>query len=180
VRGDATILAFMPPNALPEITEVKETLAGTRKTFHCHVIDRQPGALVVLFVSKAPVRVHDVDLPAGTVTFGYFWVDRGFNVYHWMSPEGATLAFYVNLAEGTRIEDTLHWRDLTVDILVPSLGEAVVLDEDEIPLALDSATRARIERTRDLVLARAPALRLELEARSDLLWPRVFDRDRRR
>src|SRR5262249_52813803 len=49
---DASILAFMPFDALPEITEVKETLAGTRKTFHCHVIDRQPGALVVLFVSK--------------------------------------------------------------------------------------------------------------------------------
>jgi predicted RNA-binding protein associated with RNAse of E/G family len=170
----------MSLNALPEITEVKETLAGTSKTFHCHVIDRQPGALVVLFVSKAPVRVHDIELPAGTVTFGYFWMDRGFNVYHWMSPAGATLAFYVNLAEGTRIEETLHWRDLTVDILIPRSGEAVVLDEDEIPLALDSATRARIDRTRDDVLARAPALRVELEAHSDRLWPRVFEQGRER
>ncbi|HXU81293.1 MAG TPA: DUF402 domain-containing protein [Polyangia bacterium] len=170
----------MSLNALPEITEIKETLAGTRKTFHCHVVDRQPGALVVLFVSKAAVRVHDVDLPAGTVTFGYFWIDRGFNVYHWMSPTGTTLAFYVNLAEGTRIEDTLHWRDLTVDILIPTLGPAVVLDEDEIPLALDAATRARIERTRDDVLARAAALRLELEAHSDRLWPRVFEQGRLR
>jgi predicted RNA-binding protein associated with RNAse of E/G family len=170
----------MPLNALPEITEVKETLAGTRKTFQCHVIDRQPGSLVVLFVSKAPVRVHDVDLPAGTVTFGYFWTDRGFNVYHWMSPAGLTFAFYVNLAEGTRIEDTLHWRDLTVDILITPAGQAVVLDEDEIPLALDSATRARIERTRDDVLARASALRMELEAHTDRLWTRVFEQGRRR
>jgi predicted RNA-binding protein associated with RNAse of E/G family len=117
---------------------------------------------------------------AGTVTFGYFWTDRGFNVYHWMSPAGLTFAFYVNLAEGTRIEDTLHWRDLTVDILITSGGQALVLDEDEIPLALDSATRARIERTRDDVLARASALRMELEAHTDRLWPRVFEQGRRR
>lgn len=170
----------MPPNALPEITEIKETLAGTRKTFHCHVIDRQPGALVVLFVSKAPVRVHDIDLPAGTVTFGYFWVERNFNVYHWMSPAGTTLAFYVNLSDGTRIEDTLHWRDLTVDILIPPVAEAVVLDEDEIPLALDSTTRARIDRAKQDVLTRAGALRVELEAHSDALWPVVFNAERRR
>jgi len=170
----------MSLNALPEITEIKETLAGTRKTFHCHVVDRQPGSLVVLFVSKAPVRVHDIDLPAGTVTFGYFWVERNFNVYHWMSPSGATLAFYVNLCDGTRIEDILHWRDLTVDILIPPSGEAVVLDEDEIPLALDSTTRARIDRAKQDVLTRAGALRVELEAHSDALWPAVFNTERRR
>jgi predicted RNA-binding protein associated with RNAse of E/G family len=170
----------MSLNALPEIIEVKETLAGTRKTFHCHVIDRHPGSMVVLFVSKAPVRVHDVDLPAGTVTFGYFWVERGYNVYHWMSPAGPTLAFYVNLAEGTRLEDTLFWRDLAVDILISPAGEPTVLDEDEIPVAVDRDTRARIERGKQEVLARAAALRLELEAHSDRLWPLVFEAGRRR
>jgi predicted RNA-binding protein associated with RNAse of E/G family len=170
----------MSPNALPEIIEVKETLAGTRKTFPCHVIDRHPGSMVVLFVSKAAVRVHDIDLPAGTVTFGYFWADRGYNVYHWMSPAGATLAFYVNLSEGTRLEDTLYWRDLAVDILIPPGGEATVLDEDEIPIAADRETRARIERGKQDVLARAAALRLELEAHTDRLWPRVFEPERRR
>jgi predicted RNA-binding protein associated with RNAse of E/G family len=171
----------MSPKALPEITEVKETLAGTRKTFHCHVIDRDSRSIAVLFVSRAPVRVHDVDLPAGTVTFGYFWAERSFNVYHWMAPGGATLAFYVNLADGTTIaEDTLFWRDLTVDILIAPDGTAVVLDEDEVPLALEAATRARIDQTTRDVLARAADLRIELEARSDALWPGVFGEERRR
>jgi predicted RNA-binding protein associated with RNAse of E/G family len=171
----------MTQRPLPEITEVKETLAGTRKTFHCHVIDRDQRSIVVLFVSKAPVRVHDVELPAGTVTFGYFWVDRSFNVYHWMAPGGSTLAFYLNLADGTELaEQTLSWRDLTVDILVSPTGQAVVLDEDEVPLALEAATRARIDQTKRDVLARAADLRIELEARSDALWPRVFGEERRR
>jgi predicted RNA-binding protein associated with RNAse of E/G family len=170
----------MSQKTLPEITEIKQTLAGTRKTFSCHVIDRSAGALVALFVSRAPVRVHDVELPAGTVTFGYFWADRSYNVYHWMSPAGATLAFYVNLADGTVIdEETLFWRDLVIDILVPPGGPAVVLDEDEVPPALDAATRARIDQARKHVLAHAEVLRIELEARTDSLWPRVFGEERR-
>jgi predicted RNA-binding protein associated with RNAse of E/G family len=171
----------MSQDALPEITEVKETLAGTRKTFQCHVVERAPGAVMVLFVSKAPVRVHDVELPAGTVTFGSFWTGRHYNVYHWMTPAGATLAFYVNLADGTSIDgDQLFWRDLTVDILIPAAGEAVVLDEDEIPHATDAPTRARIEQAKQEVLARAGTLRIELEASADRLWPRVFGRERQR
>jgi hypothetical protein len=178
---DATILPFMSLNALPEITEVKETLAGTRKTFHCQLVDRQPGSAVVLFVSKAAVRVHEIDLPAGTVTFGYFWAERSYNVYHWMSPAGRTLAFYVNLSDATVLEGpTLFWRDLTVDILIPAQGEAVVLDEDEVPPTLAASLRARIERGKGEVLAQAALLRLELEAASDRLWPHVFGRDRQR
>jgi predicted RNA-binding protein associated with RNAse of E/G family len=170
-----------PPDALPEITEVKETLAGTRKTFLCHVIERREGALVVLFVSKAAVRVHDLELPAGTVTFGHFWEGRAFNVYHWMTPSGPTLAFYVNLAESTAIDPRrLFWRDLTIDILIPPLGEPVVLDEDELPAGLDEAARARIEGAKREVLARAADLRIELEAAADRLWPRVFGEERRR
>jgi hypothetical protein len=178
---DATIVNWMPPNALPEITEIKETLAGTRKTFACHVIERSPRAMVVLFVSRAPVRVHDVDLPAGTVTFGSFWSDRPFNAYHWMTPAGASLAFYVNLADRTEIAaTTLSWRDLTVDILIPRDGEAVVLDEDEIPLALDAATRTRIEEAKHQVGGEAGDQRIERAAQADRLWPRVFGEERRR
>jgi predicted RNA-binding protein associated with RNAse of E/G family len=171
----------MSLNALPAITEVKVTLAGARKTFSCQVVDRSATALVVLFVSKAPVKVHDLELPAGTVTFGYFWVDRSFNVYHWMSPAGATLAFYVNLAEGTTLAgETLFWRDLTLDVLIRPGAAALVLDEDELPPDLDADTWARIDRARAEVLSRAQTLPGELEAASDAYWPRVFGLERRR
>jgi predicted RNA-binding protein associated with RNAse of E/G family len=67
-----------------------------------------------------------------------------------------------------------------VDILISPTGEATVLDEDEIPIAVDRDTRARIERGKQEVLALAAALRLELEAHSDRLWPQVFEAGRRR
>jgi predicted RNA-binding protein associated with RNAse of E/G family len=165
---------------LPEITEVKETLAGARHTFRCGVIARRPGEVVVLFVSVAPRRVENVDLPAGTVTFGYFWTARPYNVYHWMSPAGVTLGLYVNIADGTDIaESVLSWRDLAVDLLVWPEGNVTVLDEHELPAGLDPALAARIQEATRAVVAAVPALRAELEESSTALWPRVFGTPRR-
>jgi predicted RNA-binding protein associated with RNAse of E/G family len=158
-----------------EIVEIKETLAGTRQTFPCQVVARRAGEVVVLFVLPAARTVEVVALPAGTVTFGYFWAGRPYNVYHWMTPAGTTIAWYVNLADRTRIDEgTLSFRDLTVDVLLPADGPPRILDEDELPATLAPALRAQIEAARDLVLARAPALRAEVDARSTSLWPDVF------
>jgi Protein of unknown function (DUF402) len=166
---------------LPEITEIKRTLAGVEKTFHCRLIARRPGEAVVLFVSHAPVRIHEVALPAGTITFGYFWEKRDYNVYHWMAPHGSTIAFYINLADQTHIEsETLVWRDLALDILVPPAAEAIVLDEHELPTVLDPRTRRRIQASKEELLADAPDLRIEIEAASDRHWPTVFGKARSR
>jgi predicted RNA-binding protein associated with RNAse of E/G family len=160
---------------LAEIIEIKETLAGVRHTFRCRAIARRPGEAVVLFVLPADRTVADLRLPAGTVTFGYFWEDRPYNVYHWMTPGGATVALYVNLADRTRIDDgSLSFRDLTVDILLPPGSPPRVLDEDELPRDLDADTRSQIDAGRALVLESAPALGQEIEARSRVLWLEVF------
>src|SRR5262245_21095970 len=118
---------------LSEITETKETLGGARKSFLCRLVARVPGEAVLLYVSDRTWRVADLELPAGTVTFGYFWADREYNVYHWMTPAGVTLALYVNLADQTVVEASrVAWRDLAVDLLVR--GERIdALDEAELP-----------------------------------------------
>ncbi|MEO7669503.1 MAG: hypothetical protein ABIW57_09190, partial [Polyangia bacterium] len=90
--------------ALPEITEVKRTLAGVEKRFACRVLAREGSHLVVLFIAPAAMNVHGVSLPAGTVTFGHFWTDRPYNVYHWLEQStGATIGYYLNLSEATRL-----------------------------------------------------------------------------
>lgn len=167
---------------LPRIVETKRTLAGREKIFQCRLLSScAPDSVVLLFVSDAAVRVHDLALPAGTVTFGYFWRDRPYNVYHWMTPAGATLACYVNLADATTIDaDHLRWRDLTVDVLLLPGAAPVVLDEDELPADLDAATRAAVAAARDEVLASAEAIRAEVEGRSHQLWPRAFAGEGRR
>jgi hypothetical protein len=160
---------------LAEILEIKDTLAGAQQTFRCHAVARRNGEMVLLYILPSARTVGGLALPAGTVTFGYFWEDRPYNVYHWMTPQGATIAFYANLADETQIgPDTLRFRDLTVDVLIPPQGAPLVLDEDELPPALDAPTRQSITRARALVLAAADDLRAELGARSAALWPGVF------
>ncbi len=134
-------------STLPEILELKRTLDGREKRFQCRLIEGDRRQAVVLFVAPAAMHVHGIDLPAGTVTFGHFWTDRLYNVYHWLDARGETIGFYFNLADQTVIDDArLEWRDLTLDVLATPAGRLEVLDEDELPADLDATTRARIER----------------------------------
>jgi hypothetical protein len=172
------------PATLPEILETKVTLSGGRKEFRCRVLERreEPGgrALVVLFVSDGPYQVEEIALPAGTITFGHFWATRPYNVYHWLEPTGATIARYANLADGAAIgEDTLTWRDLTVDVLLRPGAPAQVLDEAELPADLAPADRAALDRALLVLRADLPALLPALEERADRLWARLHGGRRR-
>jgi Protein of unknown function (DUF402) len=161
--------------ALPQILEVKRTLDGREKRFQCRLIEGDQHHVVVLFVAPAAMQVHGVELPAGTVTFGHFWTDRPYNVYHWLDPRGVTIGFYFNLSDSTVISDArLEWRDLTLDVLATPAGRLEVLDEHELPADLDDRLRGRISAATQAILADSHALMSEIEGRSRALYPRVF------
>jgi predicted RNA-binding protein associated with RNAse of E/G family len=164
----------MDAAGLPTIVEIKETLAGQRKDFRCHLIERGPGGATVLFVSTTRYDVAGLALPAGTVTLGHFWENRDFNVYHWLTPTGETLAHYFNLCADTVIApDTIRWRDLAIDVLVRPGAGPVILDEDELPGDLEPDLHARIDRARRAVLEQYGEVVAELERRASALWPRL-------
>ncbi|HEY8926493.1 MAG TPA: DUF402 domain-containing protein [Polyangia bacterium] len=158
---------------LPAILEIKRTVAGVEKRFECRRLHEDGAHLVVLFVAPAAMRVHGIALPAGTVTFGHFWRDRPYNVYHWLDPvTGSSLGAYVNLAAETRIDDDrLEWLDLIVDVLVVPGQTPRVLDEDEIPAGAPPDLMARIAAARAAVLDGMAPLLDELERFRSRLWP---------
>jgi hypothetical protein len=165
----------MAPAGLPTILEIKSTLSGQRKEFRCHLVAGAPGRATVLFVSSTSYQVAGLPLPPGTVTLGHFWESRDFNVYHWLTPAGQTLAHYFNLCADTAIApDTIRWRDLAVDVLVRPAAEPLVLDEDELPGDLDPGLRDRIDRARRVVLAQQAEVVMDLEGQASALWPRLF------
>ncbi len=161
--------------ALRRITELKRTLLGREKRFDCAVLRHNGSHIVVLFVATEAMHVHGIDLPAGTVTFGHFWTDRPYNVYHWLNPEsGATMDHYVNLSADTRLsEGLLEWLDLIVDILIVPGHPPAILDEDEVPADADSALRGRIAEATEAVLRHPERWLAELERDRSVLWPSI-------
>lgn len=136
------------------ITEIKTTLAGECKTFDCELLTRADAEVVVIYRMPRDVRLEDILLPEGTVSLGYFWENRPYNVYHWIDDALATRALYFNIADSTRIsEDRIDWRDLAVDVLISPDGRCRVLDEDELPVNLEPALLRYIETVRDELCA---------------------------
>ena len=149
------------------ITEIKTTLDGRVKQFDCELLWHRGGEVVVIFRMPQDMMLEDVALPRGGISLGYFWEDRGYNVYHWVDDNGQSLALYFNICDNTRISATeIAWRDLTVDVLLTPDLRCRVLDEDELPEDIESDLLSRINATRDALCADAPQLLADIETRS--------------
>ncbi|HTB60332.1 MAG TPA: DUF402 domain-containing protein [Polyangia bacterium] len=166
-------MTAMPP--LVPVVEIKQTLAGGEQRFDCLRLAGSAGHAVLLWIAPQPMHVHGVDLPAGTISFGHFWTDRFYNVYHWLDADRRTIGFYFNIADRTRIaESALAWRDLVVDVLATPAGRLDVLDEDELPAVVEPEAAAHIAAGKAAILG-APALVMaEVEAASRALFSLVF------
>ena len=152
------------------ITEIKRTLAGGEARFACEVYSQTEDELVVLFRLPEPRDVHGIWLPAGTVTVGYFWRTRPYNLYHWLDKRGRTLAYYFNIGDVRSWATTeFEWDDLAVDVLAAPSGRTQVLDEEELPADLPDERRAYILNARDEVLRDLPKLIETAEAKSTLV-----------
>ena len=129
------------------ITERKTRLDGTAQDFSCEGLFLETGRRAVLrYVSDREWAIADTDVrvPGGTVTVAHYWIDRPYNVYHWLVG-GRTLAYYCNIVADTRIEpDLVACTDLVVDVLLRPSGAADVLDEDELPQDLAPGHRLAI------------------------------------
>jgi len=153
------------------VLEIKQTLYGDIQTFQCRSIAQSPTEAVILFEHTRALHVEDVTIPAGTVSFGYFWTDRGYNAYHWVTPSGRTIGIYFNVSDCTRIvPGEIRWRDLVVDVLVTPDGHCRVIDQDEIPLDLHLDLLKKIQDALESLLHNHTQLVREIEARTAALW----------
>jgi predicted RNA-binding protein associated with RNAse of E/G family len=148
------------------ITERKTRLDGSMTEFVCEPIVVEPGRRAVLrYVSDREWAVADTNIrvPVGTVTVAHYWMDRPYNVYHWLV-DGRTLAYYCNIVTDTQIEaDLVAYTDLVVDVLLRPSGAADVLDEDELPHDLAPAHRLAIAQALEVLIANPRFLIREIE-----------------
>jgi predicted RNA-binding protein associated with RNAse of E/G family len=148
------------------ITERKTRLDGTLVEYACDALIVVPGRrAVVRYVSGEDRAIEGTDLvlKKGTVTIGHFWADRPYGVYHWL--EGTrTIAFYVNVATDTTIEDsTVAYIDLVIDVLLRPGGAIEILDEEELPPTLDPRYRLAIAKALEVCVTEGRRLIAEIE-----------------
>jgi len=112
----------------PKIKEIKRHLDGRVETFDCEPIDVSEDRAVVSF--RLPTRVGE--FPRGTETLGFFWRNRSYNLYRFLSRDGALLGHRLDVVANVVIEpDRIEYLDLIVDVIVSPTGEVTVEDEDE-------------------------------------------------
>lgn len=147
-----------------QIQEVKRKLDGRVQRFNCQLVDWSANRAVVIYYLERAYQINELCLPAGTLSYGHFWQDRNYNVYHWVSPEGDSIGLYLNICDSTSITShEIEWRDLEVDILLRSDGRATVLDEDELPPDISAETRKLIQHTYRHILKHAAAIITDVE-----------------
>jgi len=116
------------------------------------------------------IQLEDLLLPRGSISLGYFWQHKPFNLYHWVDDKGQTLALYFNICDNTRIsEEQIGWRDLCVDVLLTPDLRCRVLDEDELPDDLDDELQTYIDSARASLCADPAHLLAAFVARSAAL-----------
>jgi uncharacterized protein len=107
---------------------------GTEYRRWAATIARQEGSMIVLDAEFEYDVQHRLlgEIPRGTRTVEYYWLDRWYNVFRFLEPDGTTKLYYCNVNSPPTLDDgVLTYIDLDIDILVqPDLSYAV-LDLDE-------------------------------------------------
>jgi len=66
------------------------------------------------------------------MTLGFFWENRSYNLYRFLSPDGDLLGHRLDVVTDVSIEpERIEYLDLIVDVLVSPTGDVHVEDEDE-------------------------------------------------
>ncbi len=149
------------------VTEIKRHLDGRVERFDCRLVVRRPHVAVLRFDHSGERRAGGLTLPAGSRTYGFFWRRRPYVLYRIVGPDGALIAHRFDVVEDVRLhEREVSYTDLVLDIWVGQRGGTLVEDEDELAGyarrgLLSTAQRARIGRTRVLLLHRHAAIARE-------------------
>ena len=158
--------------------ELKRTLDGRTIRYPVEPLLVEPGVRAVLLFridEREVIAGGRVTLEPGTLSLGYFWFERTYNVYQWLYG-GETLVHYINLGRCGRLSDEeLVWDDYAVDVLAYPDGTIDVVDEEEVPATLDATTRALIVSAKHDVLADVAAVVAACEAETPTLLPTEAD-----
>ena len=164
LRDDGRVTLDAPPSIVPRGTswvERKRKPDGSERRYTCALEHASPSLVVVSYVMRQGGAVFGtpIDIPPGSVSYGYFWRARPYTVYR-MRDGDRIIAHRFDAVAGVRIrEGEVAYRDLALDWWLTPDDALIEEDRDEfLELRADGAfspadlaAAARAER----VIARA-------------------------
>lgn len=141
------------------ITEEKVHYNGRVDRVECLFLREDPSEIVLLYRIPRDYQGEHFHLPAGTFTIAYYYFDRPYNLYHWVTPQGTSIGYYFNMVKDVYREgNLLSYRDLIIDIFVRNDGSHLILDIDELPCALESFEDGKVQDSIKAFLRKKAAL----------------------
>lgn len=132
--------------------EVKKLYDGSERKFSCQLLFLKNGFGILKYIMEKDYQLEDIFLTKGTISLGFFWENRNYNIYQWFNGNDL-LATYFNISEATTLsEDFFTWKDLILDILITSQGGIHVLDENELNIITNPLVLKKIEITKQEIL----------------------------
>lgn len=121
--------------------ERKRKADGTVHDYATELIHRDKTVVIVKFAMTrggGPPRLP-VTVPAGSISYGYFWPRRPYNVYRWLTAGGELIAHRFDAVSDVRVTDTsVDYRDLVLDWWAFPDGSIIEEDRDELDEAVAS------------------------------------------
>jgi hypothetical protein len=125
------------------VVERKIKPDGSVRDYACTLLLLQRGLAVVEFVMARGGAIFGtpIEVPPGSVSHGYFWAKRPYNLYRMREPHGRILAHRFDAVAGVRLgPDMVSYRDLALDWWVTPDDVIIEEDRDEFEaLVRDSA-----------------------------------------
>ena len=117
--------------------EIKKLYSGLERQYLCDLIYLEKPFGILQFILDKDYHVGNLFLPKGTISLGFFWENRPYNIYQWFDKE-ILIASYFNISDSTQLfPNKFVWRDLILDILITANSSYKILDEDELEIIKD-------------------------------------------
>lgn len=104
-----------------------------RKSWTCDVIENIDNRIIAVGRFDADVGHPDLGLiEKDTVSHEYFWLDRWYNIFRFVKPDGTFRNYYCNICMPPELtNDVLNYIDLDIDVVVAPDFSFQILDRDD-------------------------------------------------
>jgi hypothetical protein len=115
------------------IQEIRRHLDKPDEVYDCELIHREPGYVVLRYVTDRPFQFAGIFIPEGSRTVGHYRAGSDCVIWEMYEPSGDKLGTLVHLCRELEVDDDqVRYLDLVLDLWFHPDGSYEILDEDEL------------------------------------------------